>query len=121
MKKYLLHISLGLLAFIYCNAGAMKTFGAPEMVAHLNELHINTAWRVFIGITELLGVIGIFWPRTRAVALLCLWPYAIGGLALHVSYADTVAHIIPAVVAAILVPMALSLGGFINLKPKTHE
>lgn len=121
MKKYILYISIGLIAFIYGSAGAMKTFAAPEMVAHLDELHFHTPWRLFIGITELLGVVGLLWPRTRGWALLCLWPYAIGGLALHISFSDPVSRIVSAVAAAILVPIALSVGGYLKLQTQTHE
>ncbi len=121
MTKNILYLGIGLLAFIHGSAVAMKTFAAPEMVAHLNEFHFNSTWRLFIGIIELLGVAGLLLPRTRDLALVCLWPYTPGGLALHISYADSVARIIPAVVAAVLVPITFYFGGFFNLKPKTNE
>ena len=90
--SWFFYFCLGLMALIYGAAGLMKVTATPELVAHLNELHFNSAWRLFIGITELLGVVGLLLPRTRALALLCLWPCVIGGLALHIQFRSEVFH-----------------------------
>ncbi len=106
---------LGLLVvigLIFGSAGLMKTFSEPAMVQRMNDIHFGGAWRYFIGITELAGVVALCFRPLRATALLCLWPYAIGGLALHIGFGHPASRLLPAVVASILIPLALWVDGY---------
>lgn len=112
-KQILSNVALfGLLVVIgvlYAGAGAMKVSGDAQMIQRLSELGYGDTWRLFIGITELVGVAGLAWSRTRLSALICLWPYAIGGLALHIGHHHGIDRLLPAVIVAAGVPLAALL------------
>lgn len=97
---------LMVVGFAYAGAGLLKVAGDAQMVQRLSELGFGDSWRVFIGTTELLGVAGLVWSRTRLAALICLWPYAIGGVALHIGHHHGIDRLLPAVIAAVGVPLA---------------
>jgi putative oxidoreductase len=108
VKRIALYATLGLLSLIFLMAGGMKTIGTDEMIKNMNAIGYGSGWRVFIGITELLGVVGLWVPRCRGLALGLLWPYAVGGIAVHVSHGQPYAA---AAVASVLIPVALWLDG----------
>ncbi len=117
-------LSLGLLVvigLIFGSAGLMKTFSEPAMVQRMNDIHFGGAWRYFIGITELAGAAALCFLPLRATALLCLWPYAIGGVAVHIAFGHPALRLVPAVVAGIMIPLALWLDGYLNLHKVSHN
>ena len=87
----------------------MKLTGDPDMAARLKEMNFGDAWRYFIGGTKIIGVVGLFIPQVRRAAMLCLWPYAVAGLALHMSYGHE--RIYPGIIASLLIPLGLWLDG----------
>jgi uncharacterized membrane protein YphA (DoxX/SURF4 family) len=115
-KNKLTLVLLIVIGFIFGSAGLMKTFSEPGMVERMNSIHFGTAWRYFIGVTELLGVAALFHRSLRATALLCLWPYAVGGLAVHIAFGHPVSRLVPAVIAGLLIPIALWLDGYLFLR-----
>jgi DoxX-like family len=111
-NRIALYVVLAVLSLLFAGAGAMKVIGTTEMINNMNAIGYDTNWRLFIGITELLGVVGLWLPRTRALALVLLWPYAVGGLAVHISYGHPfLERQSSAVVASLLIPVALWLDG----------
>lgn len=97
-------VCLVVIALIFGGAGVLKVIGEPTMVQRLADLGFGTPWRLFIGITELLGVLAITVCRLRPLALICLWPYAIGGLALHISHGHDLARMAPAIAGSLVIP-----------------
>lgn len=118
IRRYMLFVSLGIICVIYASAAIMKLTGEPNMAARLNELNFAGNWIYFIGLTEFIGAPAIFVPKLRRIALLCLWPYAIAGLALHMSFGHE--RLYPGIIASLLIPISLWLdGGFtFNRNPK---
>lgn len=120
-KQYCLYGTLGVLATIYGMAALMKLTKNPAMAARLEEAGFAGSWPLFIGVTELAGTVAMFIPKLRRLALLGLWPYAVGGLAVHMSYGHE--RLYPGIIASLLIPLCLWLdGGLIfQRKPLTSK
>ena len=102
-------VTLGALIIIYGAAAFMKLTGNAAMAERLSEAGFGGSWPLFIGATELAGTVALFIPQLRRLALLCLWPYAVGGLAVHMSYGHE--RLYPGIIASLLVPLCLWLDG----------
>ncbi len=101
--------SLLLVTLLYGGAGLLKVASEAQMIARLHEIGFGASWRYFIGVTELLGVLALALPRLRRIALLLLWPYGVGGLAIHIAHGHGFDP--SAVLASLVVPLALYLDG----------
>jgi hypothetical protein len=112
-NRIALYATLAVVSTIFAAAGGMKVAGDVAMADRMNAIGYDANWRLFIGLTELLGVVGLWIPRTRALALFLLWPYGIGGLAVHISHAHP--FDISSVAVNVLIPVALWLDG--RLRP----
>lgn len=119
-RNYLLWGALGVLSLIYGGAALMKLTREPAMAARLDELGFGGWWPTFIGVTELMGVSALFVPKLRRLALIGLWPYAVGGLALHMSYGHE--RLYPGIIASLLVPLCLWLdGGLVIFRERVEK
>ncbi|TAE32885.1 MAG: DoxX family protein [Cytophagales bacterium] len=114
-KQIIVYGLLGLISLIFVVAGGLKTFSAKEMVDNMSAIGYGSNWQRFIGITELIGVIGLWIPRFRALALVLLWPYAVGGLAVHISHGHSFwERSSLAALVSLLIPLALWVGGYFD-------
>jgi hypothetical protein len=115
-NRIALYAVLVVISLLFTGAGAMKVLGTQEMVNNMNAIGYGTNWRLFIGIAELLGVVGLWLPRTRALALLLLWPFAVGGWAVHISHNHPfLEKQLLAVIVSALIPVALWIDGRLTL------
>jgi uncharacterized membrane protein YphA (DoxX/SURF4 family) len=104
------YASLVLISIINAMAGGMKIRGQEPMKSRMEEMNHGGFLMLLIGVLEVLGVIGLWIPVTRPLALICLLPFSIGGLAAHqVLRHDFKERSIPAVLVIILTPLALYL------------
>jgi DoxX-like family len=103
-------VVLVVIGVVYGAAGAQKIFGAKQMVERMQGMGYGTMWRRLIGATEVLGVAALFVAQLRALSLVLLLPYAIGGLAVHMSHHHSfIERDLPAVAMMVLIPVALYL------------
>jgi uncharacterized membrane protein YphA (DoxX/SURF4 family) len=90
MKTILHWISFAVLIFIFGYAGIYKIIQLPGMMEGMKSMGFGTTATLIIGWAETLGVLGlitgIFIPVVKPVAVIWLWPFAIGALTAHFSY-----------------------------------
>lgn len=64
------------------------------MIEAMASIGFNETGTIFIGIAEVLGVLGIlaglFIPSIKNISVLWLMPFAIGALTVHMSYGHTI-------------------------------
>jgi hypothetical protein len=107
-------LGLGVTAFIFGSAGAMKAFGAAEM--HHNMVAINyPSWFTFLlGGGELLCVLGLFFQRTRLWVMAIFQAILFGGIGSHIA----AGHGLDRLSFALLGVMALAILWFFMPKGK---
>ncbi|MBO0934325.1 DoxX family protein [Fibrella aquatilis] len=104
------YLALLVISFVYLAAGFQKISGREPMKSRMAEMNQGGVVRLLIGIAEIVGVIGIWLPATRPLALLCLMPFSIGGLAAHIVLRHNFRERdIPAVLMIVLICVALWL------------
>lgn len=90
IETFLHWISFIAFLFIFGYAGFYKIVKVPGMMEGMQSIGFNKKATLLIGYAELIGVAGlitgIFIPQIKPVAVLVLWPFAIGALATHFSY-----------------------------------
>ena len=89
--KTILHwISFAVYCYIFGYAGLYKIIKVPGMMQGMESMGFGTDATVLIGWAETIGVLGliagIFVPVVKPLAVLWLWPFAIGALTTHFSY-----------------------------------
>jgi uncharacterized membrane protein len=110
LSPVVFHAILVVISFIYGAAGFMKIRGKEPMKSRMEEMNQGGKIALTIGILEILGVIGIWIPTLRALALVCLLPFSIGGLAAHIVLRHNFKERnIPAILMIILIIVALIL------------
>jgi hypothetical protein len=99
-----------LVSLVYTIAGFQKVRGKEPMKSRMDEMNHGGIVMKLIGIVELLGVIGLWFSATRALALVSLLPFSIGGLAAHIVLKHNFKERdIPAVLMIIVIGIALYL------------
>jgi DoxX-like family len=110
LSTVLFYAALAIISFIYGAAGFMKIRGKEPMKSRMEEMNQGGSIMLTIGILEILGVIGIWITPLRPLALVCLLPFSIGGLAAHIVLKHKFKERnIPAVLMIILIIVALIL------------
>jgi uncharacterized membrane protein YphA (DoxX/SURF4 family) len=83
-------ISFAIFLYIFGYAGLYKIIKIPGMVQGMESMGFGTRATLWIGWLETLGVLGliagIFVPVVKPVAVIFLWPFAIGALTTHFSH-----------------------------------
>jgi len=78
--------------YVFGYASLFKVFQKSSMMQNMQALGFDKIPTIIIGIFELLGVIlmvvGIFKPAFRNMALLCLFPFAIGAFTAHMAHKE---------------------------------
>ncbi|MYR43473.1 DoxX family protein [Streptomyces sp. SID5910] len=67
-----LWVCQALLGLVFLAAGSAKLFGAAEMVAAFHDIGAGQWLRYFVGVVELVGVLGLLIPRLAGPAALGL-------------------------------------------------
>jgi hypothetical protein len=110
--KILYYIGLGLTALVFLSAGGMKAVGAAEMHARMAEMHYSSIFTYLLGISEVIGVIGLFFNQTRIVVILYFLAIIFGGIGSHI----TAGHGMDRLGFALIGLLALLLLVFTNKK-----
>jgi|SRR5690625_2455385 len=78
--------------YLFGYASLFKIFQKESMMDDMQALGFNETWTLLIGYGELLGVIGlitgIWLHKIKNVAVIWLFPFAIGALMVHFSHHD---------------------------------
>lgn len=108
--KLVNNLVLGVITAVFLAAGLLKVFNTPEMTVNMSELHMGGKTMFVIGFTEVLGAVGLWLRRTRLWALLGLYSYAVGALAMHLAFQhDFFAKALESFLMVVLIPVALLL------------
>ena len=61
-------------------------------MSNMKAFGFNEQWTILIGVFEVIGVLlflaGLYKPSLRAIAILFLFPFAIGAFTTHMAYQD---------------------------------
>jgi DoxX-like family len=110
LSTVIFYVVLVVISFIYTAAGFMKIRGKEPMKSRMEEMNQGGKIMLTIGILEILGVVGIWITPFRALALVSLLPFSVGGLAAHIVLKHNFRERnIPAVLMIILIIVALIL------------
>lgn len=77
-------IVTGLLGLAFLMAGMVKISGQDEMIQNFDKWGFPVAFMYFIGISELLGAIGLFVKITRIYAAFGLIAVMLGAIGTHI-------------------------------------
>lgn len=87
IKKIFHWIALAIFIYIFGYAGLYKVFKVPGMMEGMAEMGFGATWTLFIGLAEVLGVIGVitglFIPPVKYISVILLLPFAIGAFTMH--------------------------------------
>lgn len=91
MARTAIHwIALTIFVYIFGYAGLYKIIGVESMMAGMEDIGFGKTATVLIGLTETAGVAGVlagfYYHPAKILSVLCLWPFAIGALTVHLSY-----------------------------------
>ena len=110
------HIFYGLLVISSIQfgiVGLLKIVGYVPLYQQLTELHISPSLGLFIGITEVLGVIGLWLPSTRKWALIGLLYLSVSAIAIHFGAAVPLYKALPAIISTLFLATQLYLSNLL--------
>jgi hypothetical protein len=106
IKKVLHWLAFLIFLYIFGYAGLFKIMKIPEMMTGMQSMGFGETATLLIGWAEAIGVAGlitgIFYPRIKPLAVLWLWPFAIGALTTHFSYHHGINDYYQALLASML-------------------
>jgi len=77
-------------AYIFGYAALYKVSQSPGMMQGMEAIGFGKTGTILIGWAEIIGVLGllagVFYPPVKPLAVLWLWPFAIGAFVVHLSY-----------------------------------
>ncbi len=92
--KIVKNILIGLLALQFIGIGVMKVimplFGVNMFVENMAGLNYNYTWTILIGLFDLLGGIGLLFPKYRGYAALGLIFLLHGAVGSHITHNDPI-------------------------------
>lgn len=78
--------------YVFGYAGLFKVLQLPHMMSNMEKLGFDKNWTIMIGIAEVIGVlallVGIWIPQVKNIAVLFLFPFAVGALTAHFAHHD---------------------------------
>lgn len=78
--------------YVFGYASLFKVFQKTSMMQSMQNLGFNKTWTILIGIGELIGsillVIGLFKPQYKNLAILLLFPFAVGAFTAHMAHQE---------------------------------
>lgn len=86
LQSWGLYSLLGLISLFYIFIAGQKVLGAEKMLARMAELHYPWWATRLIGLVELSAVFGLWWHRTRTLALSSLILIMAGAAGSHIAY-----------------------------------
>jgi NADH:ubiquinone oxidoreductase subunit K len=97
--KTLLWLGLGLTAFPFAMAGGMKALGVAQMHSNMAEMHYHSTFTYALGLLEILGVVGLFFQRTRLLVLIAFQLILAGGIESHIAAGHGFDRLVPGILA----------------------
>ncbi|MBU2877689.1 DoxX family protein [Aliiglaciecola lipolytica] len=94
-------VSVGLASFAFAAAGLAKLAGVEQLHLSFAAMGLPIWFGYFIGASELVGAIGIWFKKLSVYAASGLLVIMLGAIYFHVVY-DAVANAIPAIVLSLL-------------------
>jgi len=99
MKKYFNWKNIGWFFIIICsamliNSGLTKVIGTQEMIAGFEFMKLSQ-YRVYVGIAEILAVVGLVFPKTSAYAAVVITAIMGGAATIHLSLMSGSGVLIP--------------------------
>jgi uncharacterized membrane protein YphA (DoxX/SURF4 family) len=105
-------ISFAVYLYIFGYAGLYKITRVPGMMQGMESMGFGMKATLWIGWLETIGVLGliagIFIPVVKPVAVIFLWPFAIGALTTHFSYHHPVSEYSNALLVCIMPVLLLT-------------
>jgi uncharacterized membrane protein YphA (DoxX/SURF4 family) len=99
-------ISFAVYLLIFGSGGIYKVTRVPDMMQSMESMGFGEKATVLIGCLELIGVLGliagIFKPVVKPIAVLFLWPIAIGALTTHFSHHDPFSEYLNALLVCVM-------------------
>ncbi|PWN71356.1 DoxX family protein [Chryseobacterium phosphatilyticum] len=90
IKTVIYWIGYAFYLYVFGYASLYKVFQKSSMMQSMKSLGFNTTWTILIGVLELLGVImlvlGLFKPQFRNIAVVYLFPFAVGAFTSHMAH-----------------------------------
>lgn len=78
--------------YVFGYASLFKVFQKRSMMQNMEKLGFNKTWTILIGTGELIGVIlllvGLFIPACKNLAVLLLFPFAVGAFTAHMAHKE---------------------------------
>lgn len=108
-KKRIFYGLLILVSIQMTAVGVLKIIDFPRLYQQLEELHISHSFGFVIGIIEVVCVAGIWYKRTRGIALLTLLFLVVSAIAVHFGANVEITKGIPAIVSFGLVTTLICL------------
>jgi putative oxidoreductase len=93
-----------LLGAAIAGGGLLKLSGDPAMVEMFDDIGAGQWLRLVVGLLEVAGGVGLFVPRVRALAALCLLVLLLGATVTNVTVLNT-----SSVVSLVLAVLALAI------------
>ncbi len=110
MTTIIFYAALAVISLVFFIAGFQKLTAKEPMKTRMEEMNNGGAVMRIIGFLEIIGVVALWLPSLRPLALVSLLPLAVGGLAAHVVLRhDFKERNIPAVLMIVLIVTALVL------------
>jgi uncharacterized membrane protein len=116
MTKKVFYVALMLLSVQLLAVGILKIIGFAPLYEQLQELHISARFGFAIGVWEVVAVIGLWFKKTRGIALLSLLFLVISAIAVHFGAGVESSKAIPATISLLLICTILYLSNQIAIK-----
>lgn len=88
MKKTIFYILLVLSSAVFLFSGSGKLVGVEEAIKQNQSLNLDIWFIKLIGLFELMGIIGLWLPKFRPYATICLMVIMIGAIGTHIGAAQ---------------------------------
>lgn len=108
-KKRIFYGLLILLSFQMAVVGILKLIGFPQLYQQLDELNITHTFGFIVGVIEVFCVAGIWYKRTRGIALLILFFLVTSAIAVHFGAKVEITKAIPAMISFVLLSTIIYL------------
>jgi putative oxidoreductase len=108
-QKITYYILLVLISLLFIGASIPKLISSPQAIEGFSVAHLPIWFMYFIGVAEIVGVIGLWVRKYAAAAAYCLMIILAGAIITTAIFVSVVEAILP-LVAAIILAIVLKLG-----------
>jgi len=106
--------------YIFGYASIYKVIQLKGMMEGMASMGFGEEWTLVIGWAELIGFLGLlaslYYPPCRSMAVLWLWPFAIGAFTVHMSYHHTFGHYLNSLLVCVLPVLLLCTDRYFRIQ-----